>query len=266
MTDTEPDSMAAPPTVARPLDGRVALVTGAAGAGIGRACARRLGLDGAAVVVTDAHARRTEQTVDELSAELDVPVVGYPLDVADRRRIDELIRLVADELGPVDVLVNNAAVNVLGTVVEYDPADWDRVLDVDLTACWYLMKAVLPAMMAQERGSIVNVSSVAGYLGGGGMEGPYAAAKAGLQSLTRTVAAEAGPRGVRCNAVAVGIVHSKFVDKHLDTLGPEAARTPLRRLGRPEEIAAVVAWLASDESSFVTGETINASGGWYMSP
>jgi NAD(P)-dependent dehydrogenase (short-subunit alcohol dehydrogenase family) len=164
------------------------------------------------------------------------------------------------------VLVNNAAVNVLGTVVDYDTGDWDRVLDVDLTACWSLMRAVLPPMISAQRGAIVNVSSVAGYLGGGGMEGPYAAAKAGLQSLTRTVAAEAGPHGVRANAVAVGIVLTKFVEKHAATLAPEAERTPLRRLGRPEEIAAVVAWLASDESSFVTGATINASGGWYMSP
>ena len=250
-----------------PLDGRVALVTGAAGAGIGRACARRLGHDGAAVVVTDVHERRTTETIAELAAELaPTPVIGHTLDVSDRARVDEVLAAVAATLGPVDILVNNAAVNVLGTVVDYDPDDWDRVLDVDLTACWYLMRAVLPAMTALGRGSIVNVSSVAGYLGGGGTEGPYAAAKAGLQSLTRTVAAEAGPHGVRANAVAVGIVWTKFVEKHAPSLAPEAERTPLRRLGTPEEIAAVVAWLASDESSFVTGETINASGGWYMSP
>jgi NAD(P)-dependent dehydrogenase (short-subunit alcohol dehydrogenase family) len=248
------------------LDGRVALVTGAAGAGIGKATARRLGQDGAAVVVTDIHERRTAETVEELTAVLSVPVLGFELDVADRGRVDHVLHAVRSELGTVDVLVNNAAVNVLGTVADYDPADWDRVLDVDLTACWYLMKATLPGMIERGKGSIVNVSSVAGYLGGGGTEGPYAAAKAGLQSLTRTVAAEGGPHGVRANAVAVGIVHSKFVDKHLDTLGAEAARTPLRRLGQPEEIAAVIAFLASDEASFVTGETVNASGGWYMSP
>ena len=218
-------------------------------------------------MVTDVHERRTAETVAELAVELaPTPVIGHTLDVSDRARVDEVLAAVAATLGPVDILVNNAAVNVLGTVVEYDPDDWDRVLDVDLTACWYLMRAVLPAMTALGRGSIVNVSSVAGYLGGGGTEGPYAAAKAGLQSLTRTVAAEAGPHGVRANAVAVGIVWTKFVEKHAASLAPEAERTPLRRLGTPEEIAAVVAWLASDESSFVTGETINASGGWYMSP
>jgi NAD(P)-dependent dehydrogenase (short-subunit alcohol dehydrogenase family) len=250
--------------VSRPLEGRVALVTGAAGAGIGKACARRLGRDGAAVVVTDVHARRTEQTVTELATELDVPVVGHVLDVTDRERVGIVLDAVRASLGPVDVLVNNAAINVLGTVADYDPHDWDRVLAVDLSACWHLTQRVLPGMTELGQGSIVNISSVAAYLGGAGTEGPYAAAKAGLQSLTRTVAAEAGPHGVRCNAVAVGIVLSRFVEKHLDTLGREAERTPLRRLGRPDEIAAVVAWLASDESSFVTGETINASGGWYM--
>lgn len=251
----------------KPLEGRVALVTGAAGAGIGQACARRLAADGAAVIVTDIHGPRTAETVTALQAEHpSAEIVGHVLDVADRSRVDEVLAEVATAMGPIDILVNNAAVNVLGTVADYDPADWDRVLDVDLTACWYLMRTTLPSMIERGQGSIVNVSSVAGYLGGGGTEGPYAAAKAGLQSLTRTVAAEAGPFGVRANAVAVGIVWSKFVEKHAAGLEPEAARTPLRRLGRPEEIAAVVAWLASDESSFVTGETINASGGWYMSP
>lgn len=247
------------------LDGRVALVTGAAGAGIGKACARRLGREGATVVVTDAHERRTKETTDELADELDVAVVGHQLDVTDRTRVDEVLTDIATNLGPVDVLVNNAAVNVLGSIVDYEPDDWDRVLDVDLSACWYLSRATLPAMTAARRGSIVNISSVAGALGGAGMEGPYAAAKAGLESITRTIAGEAGPHGVRANAIAVGIVKTRFVEKHLETLGPEADRTPLRRFGEPEEIAAITAWLASDESSFVTGTTLNASGGWYMS-
>ncbi len=246
------------------LTGRVALVTGAAGAGIGQACARRLGQEGATVVVTDSHERRTAEITAGLSSELDVEVIGLPLDVADRKAVAAVVAETAERVGPVDILVNNAAVNVLGSVVDYEPADWDRVLDVDLSGAWYLTRSVLPAMLAAGRGSIVNISSVAGFLGGAGMEGPYAAAKAGLQSLTRTIAGEAGPSGVRANAIAVGIVHSRFVDKHLETLGPEAQRTPLRRLGDPAEIAAVAAWLASDESSFVTGATINASGGWYM--
>lgn len=255
----------ATPTPRYGFEGRVALVTGAAGSGIGQATARRLAAEGATVVVTDVHAARTTATVDALRQEFPgTTIVGHLLDAGDRDAIDAVVAAVTAEVGPVDLLVNNAAVNVLGSVVEYEPADWDRVLAVDLSGCWYLAKRVLPGMIAAGRGSVVNVSSVASALGGGGTEGPYAAAKAGLQSLTRTIAAEAGPHGVRANAIAVGIVWTKFVEKHADHLAPEAERTPLRRLGRPEEIAAVVAWLASDESSFVTGATINASGGWYM--
>lgn len=247
------------------FEGRVALVTGAAGSGIGKATARRLAAEGASVVVTDVHPGRTATTVAEIQDEFPgARVVGHVMDTGDRAAIDAVVGAVTADLGPIDLLVNNAAVNVLGLVVDYDPADWDRVIEVDLTGCWYLTKSVMPAMIERGNGSVVNISSVASSLGGGGTEGPYAAAKAGLQSLTRTVAAEGGPYGIRANAIAVGIVWTKFVEKHADRLAPEAERTPIRRLGQPGEIAAVVAWLASDESSFVTGATINASGGWYM--
>jgi NAD(P)-dependent dehydrogenase (short-subunit alcohol dehydrogenase family) len=242
--------------------GRVALVTGAAGSGIGRACARRLAAEGAAVVVTDVHAGRTAATVADLQAEFpDATVVGHLLDAGDRDQIDTVVDAVTTELGPIDLLVNNAAVNVLGLVVDYDPADWDRVLAVDLTGCWYLAKRVMPGMIERGGGSVVNVSSVASALGGGGTEGPYAAAKAGLQSLTRTIAAEGGPFGIRANAIAVGIVWTKFVEKHADRLAPEAERTPLRRLGQPEEIAAVVAFLCTPAAAFVNGAMIPVDGG-----
>jgi NAD(P)-dependent dehydrogenase (short-subunit alcohol dehydrogenase family) len=247
------------------FEGRLALVTGAAGSGIGKATARRLAAEGASVVVTDVHPGRTTTAAAEIQEEFPgVRIVGHVMDAGDRAAIDDVVGRVTADLGPIDLLVNNAAVNVLGLVVDYDPADWDRVIEVDLTGCWYLTKSVMPAMIQRGHGSVVNISSVASSLGGGGTEGPYAAAKAGLQSLTRTVAAEGGPYGIRANAIAVGIVWTKFVEKHADRLAPEAERTPIRRLGRPDEIAAVVAWLASDESSFVTGATVNASGGWYM--
>ena len=120
-------------------------------------------------------------------------------------------------------------------------------------------------MAEQGWGSIVNITSVAAYIHGIN-EGPYAGAKAALHQLTRTIAAEYGPNGIRCNAVAPGIIHTWFVDTKAPQLLDEAANTPVRRLGQPDDIANVVAWLVSEESSFVTGETINASGGWYMRP
>lgn len=247
------------------LLGRVALVTGAAGEGIGQAVARRLARDGAAVVITDSHARRTAEVAAKLAVEHGDRILGLPLDVADRARVVEVIAETERRLGPIDILVNNAAENVLGPVSRYRLEDWDRVIEVDLGACFHLIRRVLPRMIERRRGSIVNVTSVAAFIGNE-REGPYAAAKAALHSLTRSVAVEGGPHGVRCNAVAPGIIESRFVTRHADALLPEVARTPLRRLGGADEVANVVAFLVSEESSFVTGEIINVSGGWYMRP
>lgn len=247
------------------LAGRVALVTGGAGDGIGSATCLRLAREGAAVVVVDEHERRTKETAERIAADTGARVLGLSGDIADRPRMDEVLAEARSELGPVDVLVNNAAVNVLGEVTELSPEQWDRVVDVDLSACFYLIHATLPAMKELRRGSIVNVSSAAAWVGSG-REAPYAASKAALHSLTRSVAFEAGPHGVRCNAVATGIVWSKFVRKYEERLRPELERTPLRRFGDPEEVAELIAFLVSERSAFVTGEVLNISGGWYMRP
>lgn len=250
----------------REHEGRVALVTGAAGAGIGRAVAERLAEDGATVVVTDSHARRTEEVTAELASRFGTDrVVGYELDVGDRTAVDEVIDAVERDVGPVQLLVNNAAINVLTEVVDMDPSDWDRTLAVDLSGPWYLSRRVLPGMRAEGFGAIVAITSVAAFLGGGS-EGPYAAAKAALHSLTRSIAVENGHHGIRANAVAPGIVRSKFVDKHLDRFTAEIERTPVRRLGEPRDVAEAVAFLCSERSSFITGEVLNVSGGWYLRP
>lgn len=246
------------------LDGRVALVTGAAGEGIGQAVARRLAEDGARVAVTDIHARRTREVTEKLAVEFPDRIVGYEFDVADRVRADDILARLSDEFGPVDILVNNAAENVLAPVSEYSDEDWDRGIAVNFTGCFYLTRRVLPGMMERRWGSIVNVTSVAAWLSGGGREGPYASAKAALHSLTRAVAYEGGPHGVRCNAVAPGIIASKFVRKYQESFREEVDRTPLRRIGEPEEVAAAVSFLVSEQSSFITGEVLNVSGGWYM--
>jgi NAD(P)-dependent dehydrogenase (short-subunit alcohol dehydrogenase family) len=165
----------------------------------------------------------------------------------------------------VDVLVNNAAINVLAPLSRYETDDWDRVMAVDLDAAFYLIRRALPGMLERGQGSIVNITSVAAFLGNV-QEGPYAAAKAGLHALTRSVAVEGGPRGVRCNAVATGIIESRFVQRYAEAMEPEKQRTPLRRFGRPEEVAELVAFLVSERSAFITGEVINISGGWYLRP
>jgi 3-oxoacyl-[acyl-carrier protein] reductase len=248
------------------LSGRTALVTGAAGGGIGKATAHRLLAEGASVVVTDVHERRTDETVATLAEEFGAErVMGALMDAGDRDRIDATLAAARERFGVVDVLVNNAAVNALNPVGDMTPEQWDWAIGVNLSGPWYLCRAVLPAMVEQGWGSIVNITSVAGWIHGTN-EGPYAGAKAALHQLTRTIAAEYGPHGVRCNGVAPGIIHTWFIDAKAPQLLDEAKNTPVRRLGTPDDIAAVVAWLVSEESSFVTGETINASGGWYMRP
>ncbi len=248
------------------LQDKVAIVTAAAGGGIGKATAARLAEEGAIVVVTDSHERRTRETVQELSSRFPGRVDGFALDVTRRDNIERVAGEVLSSRGRIDVLVNNAGINVLGAVDKISVEDWTRIFDVNLTGAFHLIRAVLPSMRKQRSGAIVNVSSIAAWSMLGGSDAPYAAAKAGLLALTRAVAAEAGPEGIRCNAVAPGIVLTKWVEKNMAGVSRQADHTPLRRLGKPDDIAATIAFLASDDASFITGEAITVSGGLYMHP
>ncbi len=246
--------------------GKVALVTAAAGKGIGRATARRLAAGGAHVVVTDIHARRTAEVADAVAAEHpDVRVLGLPMDAGDRDQIDDVVRRVTDELGPIQVLVNNAAVNVIGSIFEYRPADWDWVMRVNLSGPWYLCRAVMPLMRSAGGGVIVNIGSYAPDVGGNGIEAPYAVSKGGLNVLTRSCAHEGGPYGIRSVCVSMGMVRgTKFIDDHPELLERPDALGPLGSLPTAEEIAEVIAFLASDRASHITGEIVNVAGGSYM--
>jgi NAD(P)-dependent dehydrogenase (short-subunit alcohol dehydrogenase family) len=246
--------------------GRVALVTGACGAGIGSSVARRLAAEGAAIIAVDHHERRTAETVELLRKEHDVPVLGFTVDVTDRVAVDRILSEASAALGTIDILVNNAAINIQGSIFDYDAGEFDQVVAVDLTACWYLIRHTIGPMRQAGRGSIVNIGSIAAYNGGRGREAPYSASKAALHELTRSVAIEGGPYGIRCNAIAPGLIWSKFVEKHRARFQADADATPLRRHGQPEEIASVAAFLISDDSSYITGEVINVSGGWYLTP
>lgn len=247
------------------LEGRVALVSGAGGAGMGSAICRRLASEGASIVAVEEHARRASAIGEALAAEYEVPVRAFAVDVTDRSAVDAMLDEASAALGPIDILVNNAAINPQGSIFDYDAETFDRVIDVDLNACWYLIRKTIGPMRDLGRGAIVNISSIAAYNGGRGREAPYSAAKAGLLEVTRSVAIEGGPYGIRCNAIAPGIIASKFTEKHADRLQADADATPLRRHGRPEEIANVVAFLVSDQASYITGEVINVSGGYYLS-
>jgi len=241
----------------------IALITGAAGDGIGRATAFRLAEDSYRVIITDVHAARIATTVEAIRQAGGI-ADGFELDVGS----DDLatrITEISEAVGPIDVLINNAGLNDPVPATEVNVGRWDPVMHANLRGPALLTGAVLPSMIERGHGNIVMISSVAAWTTSG-YGGAYAPSKAALHSYMKNVAAEAGPAGVRCNGVAPGIIHSRWVDAHPERYVDEAARTPLRRLGEPEEVANVVAFLVSDQSAFITGEVINVSGGWYMRP
>jgi 3-oxoacyl-[acyl-carrier protein] reductase len=243
------------------FQGRVALVTGAAGVGIGQAIARRFAAGGATVVVTDIHEARTTAIVKAISADYpDSTVIGHVLDVGDRQQIDSVVREVLDEVGPIRILVNSAAVNVIGSIFESDPADWDWVMAVSVSGPWYLCRATMPLMRAAGGGVIVNISTPAPDVGGRGQETPYAVAKAGLNALSRACAFDGGPHNIRAVTVTPGLVRgTKFADEHPELF--ESTAGPLARWPEPIDVAEAVAFLASDRAKCITGEALYVTSG-----
>ena len=241
------------------LDGKAALVTGASG-GIGAAVARSLHAQGAAVVLSGTR----RDALDALAAELGDRAHVCPADLSDPAAPDALAAAAEQAAGPLAILVNNAGLTRDRLALRMQDEDWAAVLDVDLTAPFRLVRAVLRGMLRRRAGRIVNISSIVGATGNPG-QANYAAAKAGLVGMTKALAQEVASRGVTVNAVAPGFV----VTPMTDALG-EAQRTkladaiPLGRLGRPDDIAAAVVYLASDEAGWVTGATLHVNGGMAM--
>ncbi len=265
MTVTEPALPQA--VVADEFAGRVVLITAAAGAGIGQATARRFAAAGATVVVTDIHERRTAQVAAAIAVDHpQAKVIGYPMDAGDRDAIDRVIDAVTADLGAIDILVNNAAVNVIASHFDYDPQTWDWIVQVNLSGPWYLCRRVLPVMRDSGRGGvIVNVSTYAPDVGGDGLESPYAITKGGLNVLTRSLAHEGGPYGIRAMTISMGVVRgTKFIDDHPEILASPDARGALPWQPDASDIAETIAFAASDRARCITGESINVSSGSYM--
>ncbi len=240
--------------------GHRALITGA-GQGIGRACAEEFGARGASLVLVDRNAETLGDVANEL-AQKGVNVTTLSIDLTDLDLVrEEVGRLSQDVL--IDILVNNAGFDRPGTTAKIDPMDFEAVLRIHLTASFLLIKLLLPSMTVARWGRIVNVSSIYGLTGGKG-EVAYSAAKAAVIGLTKSVAKEAGQYGVTVNAVLPGLTMTPTIEKFMaDRYKEEIIRqTPLGRAGQPHEIAKVIAFLASDDASFVSGAAIPVSGGW----
>ena len=241
------------------LTGKVALVTGATG-GIGAAIARALHAQGASVALSGRRAAELEA----LAAELGSRVLVAPADLADASAAPALVETVEKALGVPDILVNNAGCTKDMLALRMGDDDWAAVIDVDLSAPFRLSRAALRGMMKKRWGRIINIGSIVGSSGNAG-QANYAAAKAGLVGMTKALAQEVAPRNVTCNVVAPGYVETPMTDVLGDAIKAKMVeRIPTGRIGRPEDIAGAVVYLASVEAGWVTGQTIHVNGGMAM--
>lgn len=238
------------------LDGKVALITGAS-RGIGKAIALKFAEEGADIAFTDI--KILEETVGEISA-LGVKVRAYASDASDFASAHATVAEVLADFGHIDILVNNAGITRDALMLRMDEAQWDSVLTVNLKSAYNFIHAVTPVMARQRAGSIISMSSVVGEHGNAG-QCNYSASKAGLIGLTKSIAKEMGPRGIRANCIAPGFIISDMTASLSDEVRAEWVKTiPLRRGGTVEEVAKVALFLASDLSSYVSGQVINCCG------
>ena len=244
------------------FDGRVALVTGAS-QGIGHACALALAREGASVAV----AARNRQKLDELVAQIAAAggkAAAFVIDVADEEQVKSGIRLALGQFGKIDVLVNNAGITRDQLVMRMKRADWDSVLNTNLTSAYLCIQQVIGSMLKQRWGRIINVTSVFGQMGQAG-QANYAASKAGLIGLTMAMAREVASRNITCNAVAPGFIETSMTAAMSEEFKQRAVKTiPLGRVGSAVDVAGAVCFLASDDASYITGHVLNVNGGLLM--
>ena len=241
------------------LDGKVALVTGAA-KGIGKAIALKFASEGADVAFTDLVINEVaEETIKEIEA-FGHKVKGYASNAADFAQTQEVVDQVMADFGHIDVLVNNAGITKDGLMLRMSEAQWDAVINVNLKSAFNFIHALTPIMARQRGGSIINMSSVVGVSGNAG-QCNYSASKAGLIGLAKSIAKEMGPRGIRANCIAPGFIISDMTKALSDEVREQWMKTiPLRRGGTPEDVAKVALFLASDLSSYVSGQVIHVCG------
>jgi len=242
------------------LEGKTALITGAA-RGIGKAVAVRFAQQGCNIAFTDLAIDENAQTTIKEIENFGVKVKGYASNAADYEESHQVVNEIVNDFGRIDILVNNAGITRDGLMMRMSEAQWDMVINVNLKSAFNFIHAITPVMMKQKSGSIINMSSVVGMHGNAG-QANYSASKAGMISLAKSIARELGSRGIRANAIAPGFIATEMTHQLSDEVRAEwEKRIPLRRAGMPGEVADVALFLASDLSSYVTGQVIQIDGG-----
>jgi 3-oxoacyl-[acyl-carrier protein] reductase len=244
------------------LSGRVALVTGAS-QGIGRACALKLASSGAAVAVAARNQEKLNEVVRQINAS-GGKAAAFPVDVADEEQIKRAFKAVLSQFGNIDILVNNAGITRDQLVMRMKRADWDAVINTNLTSAYLCVQQAIGSMLKQRWGRIINVTSIFGQMGQAG-QANYAASKAGLIGLTMAIAREVASRNITCNAVAPGFIETAMTTGFSDEFKQTAVKLiPVGRVGTAEDVASAVAFLASEEASYITGHVVNVNGGMLM--
>jgi 3-oxoacyl-[acyl-carrier protein] reductase len=244
------------------LEGRVALVTGAS-QGIGHACALALARDGASVAVAARNQQKLEELVSEITA-AGGKTAAFVIDVAAEEQVKSGIKSALAQFGKIDILVNNAGITRDQLVMRLKRADWDAVLNTNLTSAYLCIQQVIGSMLKQRWGRIINITSVFGQMGQAG-QANYAASKAGLIGLTMAMAREVASRNITCNAVAPGFIETSMTAALSEEFKQNAVKAiPLGRVGTPDDIASAVCFLASEEAAYITGHVLNVNGGMLM--
>ncbi|MBT3323392.1 MAG: 3-oxoacyl-[acyl-carrier-protein] reductase [Anaerolineae bacterium] len=245
------------------LEGRIALITGSA-RGIGKAIAETLAARGAKVIIADLEMDLADETASEIADSFDVETLALEVDVADQASAKAMVKSAVKAFGQVDILVNNAGITRDGLVMRMKEKDWDMVIDINLKGAFNCAQALSRSMMKARYGRIINITSVSGLVGQVG-QANYSSSKAGLIGLTKALAKEFGSRNITVNAVAPGFIETVLTEELPEEIKEISLKlTPVGKFGSPQDVANAVAFLAAEESSFITGVVLNVDGGMVM--